>query len=134
DRMEACGQGLTACHGATVAPLPNGNLQALPIKTTLQSMSEPTGHLGELELLLLLAVLRCGDAAYTVPIRAQLAERGGRRLSRGALFTSRDRLEAKGLVTSSMGEPLAIRGGRPRRYFSVTPAGCAAVRSAQAAV
>jgi DNA-binding PadR family transcriptional regulator len=97
-------------------------------------MSVEPPYLGELEQLLLLAVLQCGDDAYTVPIRALLAERGGRALSRGALFTSLDRLEVKGLLTSSMGEPLAIRGGRARRYFAVTPAGLAALRSVQSAI
>lgn len=97
-------------------------------------MSETPIYLGELEQLLLLAILQCGEDAYTVPINTLLEERGGRRLSRGALFTSLDRLESKGLVSSSMGEPLAIRGGRPRRYFEVTPTGLAALRSAQTAV
>jgi DNA-binding PadR family transcriptional regulator len=94
-------------------------------------MSESPTYLGELEQLLLLAILQCGEQAYTVPIRTLLEVRGGRQLSRGALFTSLDRLESKGLVTSSMGEPLAIRGGRPRRYFEVTSAGVAALRSAR---
>jgi DNA-binding PadR family transcriptional regulator len=97
-------------------------------------MSEPATYLGELEQLLLLAILQCGEQAYTVPIRTLLAERGGRQLSRGALFTSLDRLESKGLVASSMGDALAVRGGRPRRYFEVTAAGVAALRSAQSAV
>jgi DNA-binding PadR family transcriptional regulator len=91
-------------------------------------------YLGELEQLLLLAVLQLGDEAYTVPIRALLAERAGRRVARGALHTALDRLEQKGLLESTMGEPLAIRGGRARRYFVVTPAGVVALKSARAAV
>ena len=93
-----------------------------------------TPYLGEFEQLLLLAVLQCGDDPYTVPIRRLLSERAGRQVARGALHTSLDRLEAKGLVTSAMGEPLAIRGGRSRRYFRVTPAGVEALRAARAAV
>jgi DNA-binding PadR family transcriptional regulator len=92
---------------------------------------------GELEHLLLLAVLQCqrdGTDAYTVPIRQQLLERTGRTIARGAVHTSLDRLENKGLVTSTMGEPVAIRGGRARRYYTVTPLGLQAVRYAQAAV
>jgi PadR family transcriptional regulator, regulatory protein PadR len=100
----------------------------------MQAMSARSPYLGELEHLLLLSILKCEDNAYTVPIRAMLAEQGGRRLSRGALFTSLDRLEAKGLVRSRMGEPLAERGGRPRRYFEVTAAGRKAVRSARSAL
>jgi len=90
--------------------------------------------LGELEQLVLLAILQCGDNAYTVPIRTVLAERSGRHVSRGALFTSLDRLETKGLVSSLMGEALAIRGGRPRRYFAVARPGRDALRAARAAV
>jgi DNA-binding PadR family transcriptional regulator len=93
-----------------------------------------TPYLGELEHLLLLAILQCGDEAYTVPIRHVLAERSGRRITRGALYTSLDRLEAKGLVSSQLGEPLAVRGGRSRRYFAVTRTGLAALRTARAAV
>ena len=100
----------------------------------MQAMSDEPLYLGEFEQLLLLAILQCGEGAYTVPIRAILAERGGRHVTRGALFTSLDRLEAKGLVHSSMGEPLAVRGGRARRYFSVTRAGVMALRATQATV
>jgi DNA-binding PadR family transcriptional regulator len=97
-------------------------------------MSRAVPYLGELEQLLLLAVLQCGDEAYTVPIRQILLTRSRRRVSRGALHTSLDRLEAKGLLQSRMGEPLAIRGGRARRYFTVTRPGIAALRDARAAV
>jgi PadR family transcriptional regulator PadR len=100
-------------------------------------MSKPTPQIGEFEHLLLLAVLQCRQdetEAYTVPIREMLIERTGRAVARGAVHTSLDRLEAKGLVTSTMGEPLAIRGGRARRYYEVTPLGLQAVRQAQAAV
>lgn len=96
-------------------------------------MAKPPAYLGELEHLLLLAVLQCGDEAYTVAIRRVLAARSGRRISRGALYTSLDRLESKGLLRSRLGEPLAIRGGRARRYFAVTAAGIAALRPAHAA-
>lgn len=92
---------------------------------------------GEFEHLLLLAVLQCqqdGTDAYTVPIRRLLIERTGRAVARGAVHTSLDRLEAKGLVTSTMGDPLAIRGGRARRYYTVTPLGITAIRQTQAAV
>ena len=99
----------------------------------MQSMSEAP-YLGELEHLLLLAILQCGDDAYTVPIRQVLADRSRRRVARGALYTSLDRLEGKGLVASRLGEPLAIRGGRARRYFTVTASGLEAVRASRAAV
>jgi DNA-binding PadR family transcriptional regulator len=95
-------------------------------------MKMPAPYLGELEQLILLAILQCGEEAYTVPIRRVLIDRSRRRVARGALFTSLDRLESKGLVRSRLGEALAVRGGRPRRYFTVTPAGLDALRAARA--
>ncbi|HYN10178.1 MAG TPA: PadR family transcriptional regulator [Vicinamibacterales bacterium] len=91
-------------------------------------------YVGELEQLVLLAILQCGEDAYTVPIRRVLADRSQRRLARGAVYTSLERLEAKGLLSSRLGEPLAIRGGRARRYFSLTAAGLDALRDARQAV
>ena len=95
-------------------------------------MKTPAPYLGEFEQLILLAILQCGDEAYTVPIRGVLAERSRRPVARGALYTSLDRLEGKGLVTSKLGESLAVRGGRPRRYFTVTSSGLDALRAARA--
>src|SRR5262245_33933374 len=97
-------------------------------------MVDAPPYIGELEQLVLLAILQCGDEAYTVSIRRLLAERSQRRLARGALYTSLERLEAKELVTSRLGEPLAVRGGRARRYFTVTAAGLDALRDARLAV
>jgi PadR family transcriptional regulator len=88
-------------------------------------MSDPT-YLGEMEQIVLLAVMRLGDGAYATPILEEIQSQAGRRIARGALYTALDRLEAKGCLRSKLGEPLAERGGRARRYFTVTPA---AVRS-----
>ena len=61
----------------------------------------------------------CGSArAYAVPVREQIESRTGRTVARGALYTTLDRLEAKGLLRSRLGDPLPERGGRPRRYFT----------------
>ena len=89
----------------------------------------PDVYLGELEQIVLLAVLRLSDNAYAVPILEQIEEQTGRKVARGALYTALDRLEMKGCLKSRLGEPLPERGGRARRYFSVTPA---AVRSLKA--
>jgi DNA-binding PadR family transcriptional regulator len=97
-------------------------------------MSNDTPSLGEFEQLVLLAVLRLGEDAYAVPVRALLEDKAGRAVSRGALYTSLERLETKGLLDSHMSEPLAIRGGRARRYFTVTKRGVQALRAAYAAV
>ena len=94
-------------------------------------------YLGEFEQLVLLAILQCGDTdtgAYTVPIGRLIAQKTGRDVARGALHTSLDRLATKGLVSSTLGEPLAIRGGRSRRYFTVTKPGVAALRESRAAL
>jgi PadR family transcriptional regulator PadR len=84
-------------------------------------------NLGELEQLILLAILRLGDEAYGVGIRAELAERAGRTVAPGALYTTLERLEAKGLIKSRMGEPSPQRGGRAKRYVTVTAAGVKAL-------
>jgi PadR family transcriptional regulator PadR len=94
-------------------------------------------YLGEFEQLVLLAILQCAetdDGAYTVPIGRLISDRTGRSVARGALHTTLERLEAKGLVTSTLGEPLAVRGGRPRRYFSVSKAGVSSLRDARKAL
>jgi DNA-binding PadR family transcriptional regulator len=86
-------------------------------------------YLGEFEQVVLLAIMRLGDRAYAIPIREEIAERTGRSVARGALYTALERLETKRYLRSRMSAPLPERGGRSRRYFSVTPAGLAAVRS-----
>lgn len=85
---------------------------------------------GELEQLLLLAVLRLGDEAHGPGIRRELRDRTGRRVGPGTLYPTLDRLETKGLLTSSLGEPTAERGGRAKRHFSLTPEGLEEARNA----
>ena len=91
-------------------------------------------YLGELEQIVLLAVLRLGDEAYAVPILEQIARQTGRKVARGALYTALDRLEAKGCLRSRVGDPLPERGGRARRYFTVTPAALRALKAARLAL
>lgn len=100
----------------------------------MQAMPPAPAYLGEFEHLILLAVLQCGDAADTVLVRETLVSRAGRQTARGALFTALDRLETKGLVRSRLGPPVAERGGRPRRHYTVTAGGLRALRAARAAV
>jgi len=94
----------------------------------------PDVYLGELEQIVLLAVLRLGDEAYAVPILDQIERQTGRRVARGALYTALDRLEAKGCVRSRLGQPLAERGGRARRYFTVTPSAMRALKESRLAL
>lgn len=91
-------------------------------------------HLGELEQIVLLAVLRVGADAYGVPIRLEIEARTGRSLTVGALYRTLDRLELKGYVTSWFGEPTPERGGRSKRYFKVRPAGLRALRASHDAL
>lgn len=90
-------------------------------------------YLGEFEHLLLLALLRLGEDAYGVTIRDTLRERTGRDVSFGAIYSTIRRLEAKGLVRSSVGDPTPVRGGRAKKILAVTVRGRAAVREAQRA-
>ena len=90
-------------------------------------MTQADPHLGELEQQLLLIVLRLGDEAYANPIGETLASATGRRVARGAIYTALERLEQKGCLRSSLGDPLPERGGRPRRYFRVTASGLRAL-------
>ena len=93
-------------------------------------MSSPA-QLGEFEQIVLLAILRVGDDAYGVTIRAEIEVCTDRAPSPGALYTTLDRLEDKGFVASRLGDPTPQRGGRAKRYFAVTGAGLEAVARAQ---
>jgi DNA-binding PadR family transcriptional regulator len=87
--------------------------------------------LGEFEQVVLLAILRLGDGAYGVPIRQEIAACTDREPAPGALYTTLERLEDKGLVRSRFGDPTPERGGRAKRYFLVTPRGVDALARAQ---
>jgi len=88
-------------------------------------------YLGEFEQLLLLAVLRLDADAYGLDIARELEARAGRSVSRGALYTSLDRLEDKGLLRWRAASGTSARNGLPRRLYSVTPAGVAALRASR---
>ncbi len=87
--------------------------------------------LGTLELAALLAVARLGDDAYGLSIRRDLTARTGRDYSVGAIYTTLQRLEDKGMVASQASAPTPVRGGRSRRHFTVTGVGAEALRDAQ---
>lgn len=85
-------------------------------------------YLGEFELMILLTVLHLGDQAYGVPISRQLERSRGRAVSVGSVYAALERLEAKGLIASSLGDPTPERGGKAKRYFRVTREGLRQVR------
>jgi DNA-binding PadR family transcriptional regulator len=88
-------------------------------------------YLGEFEQLLLLAVLRLGSEAYALDIARELDVRAGRSVSRGALYTSLDRLEDKGLLRWKPAAGTPARNGLPRRLYTVTAAGLTALRASR---
>lgn len=79
--------------------------------------------LGEFEQLVMLAVLRLDEEAYGTSIREELKVRAERDVSPGAIFTTLERLESRGLVTSRFGEPTAERGGRRKRFYALSVEG-----------
>lgn len=91
-------------------------------------------YLGEFEQLVLLALARLGDDAYGVTIRETLIERTGRQPSFGAIYSTLRRMEEKGLVRSVLGEPEAVRGGRAKKFVTLTARGRAALRESHSAV
>lgn len=88
--------------------------------------------LSEFEHLLLLAVLRLEDEAYGLAMKREIEARVGRTVSPGAIYPTMDRLESRGLVRSSMSEPVAERGGRSRRCFTLTDEGLVELRESRA--
>ncbi|MEP0356177.1 MAG: PadR family transcriptional regulator [Paraglaciecola sp.] len=90
--------------------------------------------LGEFEQVVLLALLRLETNAYGAAIRQLLQREINRDVVLGALYSTLERMEKKGLVVSKLGEATAQRGGRPKRFFSVTAEGKAALKHAKQAM
>jgi PadR family transcriptional regulator len=88
--------------------------------------------LGDLEHLVLLAVLRLGQDAYGIPILDEVSARSGRDVSRATIYVALKRLERKGLLASRLGDSTPERGGRAKRFFKLRPAGLKALRDSRA--
>ena len=101
--------------------------------TILEEMANRS-YLSEVELMVMLAVMRLDDTAYGVPISRELEEIGGRELPMGSIYATLERLEKKGLISSNVGEPTPERGGRAKRYFRVTVRGLREVRKTRHAL
>jgi PadR family transcriptional regulator, regulatory protein PadR len=88
--------------------------------------------LGEFEILVLTSVTAAGADAYGVTIHEELEQLvpASRDVSIGAVYTTLDRLEQKGLLKSTVGEPTAARGGRAKRFYKLEAAGARALREA----
>ncbi len=86
---------------------------------------------GQFEEIVLLAVMRLGTNAYGVRIRQTVEEATGRMTSVGAIYTTLERLEQKGFVSSRQGDPTPERGGRAKRFFKIEGAGVQALNDVQ---
>jgi PadR family transcriptional regulator len=91
-------------------------------------------YLGELEHVVMATVLALGDDAYGARIMEHILDKTGRRLKSGSLYVTLDRLESKGYLESSVGDPEPGRGGRPKRFVTLTSAGMSALRAARQAM
>jgi PadR family transcriptional regulator, regulatory protein PadR len=93
-------------------------------------MRRPREYLGQLELMVLLAVVNPGGEVYGVQISKRIEDASGREVSLASVYVALERLESKGLITSTLGEPTPKRGGRARTYFKPTPSGLREARTA----
>lgn len=91
----------------------------------------PHEGLRELEHLVLLAMARLDQPVHGVPIVRELERTVRRSISRASIYVVLRRLEARGLITSAMGESTPERGGRAKRLYTLTPAAVRALRAAQ---
>ena len=80
-------------------------------------------YLGELEQMVLWSVLRLDGRGYGATILEELNDRADREVSGGALYATLDRLEEKGMIRSRLADPEPGRGGRRKRYMTVTAEG-----------
>lgn len=90
--------------------------------------------LGDLEQLILLALVRLDGEAHGSAIALEIAERSGRRVAPGALYTVLERLQDKGYVDAWIGESTPDRGGRRRKVYRMLPAGARELRGWYAGV
>jgi PadR family transcriptional regulator PadR len=88
-------------------------------------------YLGNFDLMLLLALLRLGENAYGVTIARELEEQTDREVVIASVYATLERLQDRGLVTSSLGDSSPERGGRAKRYFRITGLGIREVRDAR---
>ena len=89
------------------------------------------GYLGQFELMVLLVLMRLGDDAYGVTIANELEEQTGREVVIASVYATLERLQDRGLVSSTLGDATPERGGRAKRYFRITGAGLREVRDAR---
>ena len=89
--------------------------------------------LTDFELMIMLAILRVRGEAYGVPIAREIEMTAKRPVTLAAVYLALDRLQANGLLTSALGDPTPERGGRAKKFFTVTPAGLRSIRQTRRA-
>lgn len=94
----------------------------------------PKAYLGEFEQMVLLAILQGGEDANALQVRRELEESAGRSVTKGAFYTTLDRLERKAYLTWEARVPREGRNGLPQRHFRVTPQGIDELRKSRAAL
>jgi PadR family transcriptional regulator len=92
-----------------------------------EHMANPNA-ISNFELMVMLSLIRLGDEAYGVPISEQIAEQSGHDVALGSVYAALERLEDRGFVVSSIGDPTPERGGRAKKYFKMTGKGIEVVR------
>jgi PadR family transcriptional regulator, regulatory protein PadR len=90
--------------------------------------------LTDFEIMILLAIIRIGEEAYGASIAREIETTTGRAVQLPSIYAALDRLEGQGLVESRLGEATAQRGGRAKKYFSLTPIGLGSVRDTRKAL
>ena len=90
--------------------------------------------LTDLELMVLLAIMRVGEGAYGVTVTREIEATTGRNVAVAVVYATLDRLQDRGLVTSFVGDPTPERGGRAKRFFRITSRGLRQVRDTRSAL
>ena len=111
----------------TPSPASKSLVEAINFFAIIKEMAERL-YLGEFELVVMLVVIRLGEDAYGVPISREIEQQMGRTVAFGTVYATLERLQKKGLVTSRLGDATPERGGRAKRYFTVTSTGVRTVR------
>lgn len=89
----------------------------------IKEIMKRSDYLGELELVVLLALDRVADDAYGMAVYDEIVTVTGREISAPTVYVTLSRLEKKGHVRSRLGRPTAERGGRAKRFFAITGSG-----------
>jgi PadR family transcriptional regulator PadR len=118
-------------NSGSLHPFSRAYLQNLYIFTIVEDMRKRE-YLGQMELMVLLATIRPGSDAYGVQICREISEKSGREVALASVYAALERLELKGLLASSLGDPSAERGGKARTYLKPTAKGLKEATNARA--